>query len=213
MKYDSYENEFLDAVCSWVKSRSAHPKIRKELHDHIYDQKQAYIAKGICEEEAVFQAIREMGDPHEIGKELHLTHKPLVEWSVLLAIGIFVIIGGVMQYLYMHLAPGTIYAALNLFGKFLFYAPIGLSTFLLAYFFNYAYIRKYPWQFYIGYLIMISFLLLVSPVINGAPYYPPLSILAVCTHLRRTDGSFSAARILGHCAFRCSIYPRFFSYY
>ena len=43
MQTSEREQAFLDAVCSEVRWRAAHPAIRSELSDHIEDQKEALL--------------------------------------------------------------------------------------------------------------------------------------------------------------------------
>lgn len=169
---NSHENNFLDSVCSLIKSKGARKTIRRELQDHINDQKQAYILKGFSEEEATIKAVNEMGDPLEVGKELNKTHKPIIEWSVLIVIAVFTVISGVMQYIITVSGTnlGLDYSML-VFKKFLMYAPVAIIIFFIAYFFDYTLIKKYTWGFYISYLILMVTIAITSPKIYGISYY------------------------------------------
>ncbi|WP_412675016.1 permease prefix domain 1-containing protein [Aneurinibacillus aneurinilyticus] len=41
------------------------------------------IKEGVHREEAIQQAIRQMGDPILLGKQLHKVHKPKMEWGLI----------------------------------------------------------------------------------------------------------------------------------
>ncbi len=62
---------------------SVHEAISRELEGHFADRIEDYQSEGMSEADAVDRAILQMGDPLLIGKELHHTHKPRVEWSLL----------------------------------------------------------------------------------------------------------------------------------
>ncbi|MCG8498964.1 MAG: FtsW/RodA/SpoVE family cell cycle protein [Firmicutes bacterium] len=169
MKGNHHENTFLDAVCSLIKVKAVHKNIRKELRAHIDDQKQAYRAKGISEEEAAAKAIEQMGDPLQIGKELNEAHKPLVEWPVLFTIAILTVVSGVMQYVFTMVGTHSGDDLLmSLFRNFLLYAPIGVLVFTVAYFFDYTLIKKHAWKCYMAYLLVMAVIFGTSPAINGA---------------------------------------------
>ncbi|SKC81403.1 FtsW/RodA/SpoVE family cell cycle protein [Maledivibacter halophilus] len=171
------KENFLNLVCKRVKAKNLHKKIRKELNDHIEDQKEAYIVEGMDEKEALLKSIEDMGDPILIGKELNKTHKPLVEWSVLITTAIFLLISGGMQYLYSTVEPFSNSVQGEYFSGFLVYAPIGIVIFTIAYFFDYTLLKKYSWILYIAYILFMIAVFIFSPVINGAIYYGPFASL------------------------------------
>lgn len=74
---------YLDEVCAQVKCREVHAEIRMELESHIADRVEALVAAGYNEEEAVAQALRQMGDPAAVGLGLHKAHRPRTDWSLI----------------------------------------------------------------------------------------------------------------------------------
>ncbi|MGF2614772.1 FtsW/RodA/SpoVE family cell cycle protein [Rossellomorea aquimaris] len=73
-------SEFLDAVTSHMKSAEAGSFVSRELNDHINCEKKRLIEKGMTEEEAENAAIRQMGNPAEIGRDFNKIHRPKVDW-------------------------------------------------------------------------------------------------------------------------------------
>jgi cell division protein FtsW (lipid II flippase) len=136
--------DFLHRVCNEIRFKSIQPSIIRELSDHIEDQKYEYINQGLDEESATIQAIEQMGDPAVVGKQLNNAHKPRTEWTVLTIAASLVIIGGIIQYFLSGVSENTLY----LFPRFLLYAPIGITTFVLIYFFDYMLLGRYSKHLY-----------------------------------------------------------------
>ncbi|MGV2805144.1 FtsW/RodA/SpoVE family cell cycle protein, partial [Clostridium perfringens] len=63
--------DFLTRVCRQVGARAMHPEIREELLGHIEERTELLMLEGNAEEPAVQEAVKQMGDPGDIGKNLH----------------------------------------------------------------------------------------------------------------------------------------------
>ena len=72
---------YLDIVCEQIRYEKAHIIIKKELEEHITDQTDAFIAKGMEQETAIKKAIKEMGDPILVGTELDRVYRPKLKWE------------------------------------------------------------------------------------------------------------------------------------
>lgn len=70
------KEEYLRCVTDQIRCKKACPGIEKELEDHITDQAEMYLKKGMTEEQALKKAIAEMGDPVQVGVELDRIHRP-----------------------------------------------------------------------------------------------------------------------------------------
>lgn len=77
------KESFISNVTEQIRCVRARDGIAKELSDHIADQTAAYEAKGETHEEAVKRAVREMGDPVEVGVELDRIHRPQVDYMLI----------------------------------------------------------------------------------------------------------------------------------
>lgn len=84
------KEEYLRCVTDQIRCKKACPGIEKELEDHITDQAEMYLKKGMTEEQALKKAIAEMGDPVQVGVELDRIHRPQMSWGLVLLAGILV---------------------------------------------------------------------------------------------------------------------------
>ena len=75
--------EYLDTMEQQIRSRQAGRAARREMEDHIEEQKATFQAAGMTAEEAETAAVAEMGDPVEAGAALDLVHRPRVPWGAL----------------------------------------------------------------------------------------------------------------------------------
>src|SRR5699024_10018830 len=73
--------------------------VRRELEDHIQDQRDAYISEGKIGREAEKLAVCQMGDPVETGRALDRIHRPRMEWMLPLMAVLLSACGLMIQYL------------------------------------------------------------------------------------------------------------------
>lgn len=66
---------YLDTVCYWLPTMGLRKRTRRELSEHFEDILDDYAEQGIGEDEAVDRAIKEMGDPNELHKQLKKAHR------------------------------------------------------------------------------------------------------------------------------------------
>lgn len=72
--------EFLKVVLSHIKFPFDRNSIKSELEDHILDKIEYYINEGYDEAEAENRALKDMGNPREIGAQLNKQHNFLIGW-------------------------------------------------------------------------------------------------------------------------------------
>ena len=81
-------NEYLSQVTDQIRCQKVHKAVRAELQAHLEDQAEAYESEGMSADEAMEKAVLEMGDPVETGVSLDRVHRPHMEWSTLLLVGV-----------------------------------------------------------------------------------------------------------------------------
>lgn len=86
--------DYLELMTGQIRCKKMCPVIVKEVEDHIEDQKQAFMAEGMKEEEAEKAAVEEMGDPVEVGVEMDQIHRPKMPWKVIFVIALMQILSG-----------------------------------------------------------------------------------------------------------------------
>lgn len=86
--------DYLELMTGQIRCKKMCSVIAKEVEDHIEDQKQAFMAEGMKEEEAEKAAVEEMGDPVEVGVEMDQIHRPKMPWKVIFVIALMQILSG-----------------------------------------------------------------------------------------------------------------------
>ena len=82
------KDDFITKTLEQIRWKKAHDSVRKELSDHIEDQKNAFLDMNMDENEAEEMAVQEMGDPVEVGALLDNSYRPRTDKGL--------IFGGVM---------------------------------------------------------------------------------------------------------------------
>ena len=155
-------NEYLIRICEQVRWREIRPRIETELRDHILDQRDAYMSKGIDEAAATERAIAETGDAAMLGSQFDRAHRPpqkglLALTFVLLAIGL--------------LTRMFIFNDEDYYGFFFIRflgSVIGTGALLAAYRADYTLIGKYPKIFCCA--VLTLFVIVPTPSDNSFYY-------------------------------------------
>ena len=72
------QEDFVKAVVKQVHFYYDRPQIEQELTDHLQDSIADLMEEGLCLQEAEKQAVLQMGNPEEIGKQLNREHHPVL---------------------------------------------------------------------------------------------------------------------------------------
>lgn len=155
---------YTDTVCEQIRWKKARPLIEKEIKDHIYDQRDAYIYDGENMETATKKALLQMGDAVTIGLELDKTHKPKPQWSMIVLTGLFMLIG-LFANTILHLEYVILGTASHI-------APLCIAfiLFLLAYFFDFTWLSNYAFPSYCFLLLFSTLGVIFGTHINGTIY-------------------------------------------
>lgn len=159
--------EYLRTIEQQLRYKKAYSEIERELNDHMEDQKQAYLAQGMDEEEAELRAVREMGDPVVVGEALDKVHRPQTDWS-LIAMAVALSLFGIwMQCLiFPHMENERI--ATTYQSRTILYNLIGIAVMVAVFFFDYRILGKYVWRIYGCFLAVSVFLMMAG--IHGLPW-------------------------------------------
>lgn len=160
--YDESSENFLDIICQQIKSKSIHKKIRKEYRDHLNDQAVAYMEKGISKKQALEIAIKEMGNPIEIGNNLNKVHKPLISYSTILIILMFIAVSSLIQYLFSYSLTAKNIGPIKSI-DFIKYSLAGIILFIGIYFSDYTWLKKHPIPCYFTF---ITLMILTSIIVS-----------------------------------------------
>ena len=158
--------DFLNAVCKQIKCEYVKQPISQELEQHIQDLKESYIDKGMNEVDAEEIAIKQMGEPEEIGKRLNKVHKPKLDWKLLILILILVIYG-------IFIAICKQNSSNSILRDKIFHIVLGIIIGLVIYFYDYRKIKRFSNIIYIiaVLIILLPAFNIFGATINGLKYF------------------------------------------
>lgn len=146
--------EYMEALLAQIRGKYAKERVRKEVEDHIEDQKNTYMTEGMPEEEAEERAVADMGDPVDAGTALDLVHRPKPAWKMLAVIALLCIAGAVLQYtVYLHGGGGSAAADDYYFRKQCQHALLGFGALCIVYLADYTRIAKHSRKICAGMLL------------------------------------------------------------
>ncbi|CAM3651088.1 FtsW/RodA/SpoVE family cell cycle protein [Cohnella lubricantis] len=158
---------YLDEVCRHIRAKDRHEEIRLELAGHLEEITDERLAEGMDEEDAIRQAIRQMGDARRIGLQLHRVHKPRTEWSLVILAVLLVGFAIVAMYALQEGTTGAV-SRIPFMEHKLLLSGAGIAAMALLYFFDYRKLRMLSWFLYgAAVLLMLWPRLAGSPAING----------------------------------------------
>lgn len=156
---------YLNKICHPIKAKEVHQEVRLEIANHLSEIIEDRIIEGEPKDDAIRYAIAQMGDPEQIGKELHKAHKPVIEWSLIGLISLWIGIGLFAMYA-VQFAIGD-QSGMHFFEKKLFFVALGIPTMIMFYFMDYRKIKRYSWLLYSGTIILMLVCQVAGSKING----------------------------------------------
>ena len=127
--------EYIKTLLEQVRCKKAHSMIEEEIRGHIEEQTEANIASGMTEEEAIKEAVKDMGSPVEAGISLDRIHRPQMAWNMVIVMAVITIISIVIHALIGKDGLGS--------SKFAFYSIVGFLIMLGVYRIDYSFMAKY----------------------------------------------------------------------
>ena len=152
--------EYLQRTIEQIRCEKAREGVKRELQNHMDDQKEAFLSEGMTQTEAEESAVKEMGDPVEAGVELDRIHRPKIAWHCILLIGILYFAGLILQYQLGMQTEESRFAPGRSFLDFLGYAGrllAGFAVMLAVSHVDYSRIAKWVrqmWVLYFGVLFL-----------------------------------------------------------
>ena len=98
--------EYLHTLTDQIRCKMARGAVEQEINDHIEDQKSEYMSEGMSQKEAEEAAVREMGDPVEVGLEMDRIHRPTMAWGMIALIVGLSIAGYLLRQVMFHAVSG-----------------------------------------------------------------------------------------------------------
>lgn len=122
--------EYMELLARQIRCRRAIPLVKRELEAHIEEQKLHFMERGMPEQEAEQMAVREMGDPVEVGTQMDGIHRPKTNWRLIFFVGLISAVSlGAWYYLNVRMAQGESAGDMfRLFTKYLAYTAAGFGA-------------------------------------------------------------------------------------
>lgn len=156
---------YIDEICTQVKAKDVHEDIKQELLGHLAERIEETMEAGqLSEEEAIVDALKQMGDARQVGIGLNAAHKPKPEWSV---IGLIAAMIGIALFTILFALPESPQTSTFIVSKVVF-GIIGVLLLVTLYFANYRKLLKLSWPLYWATMILMAYAQLYSPQINGS---------------------------------------------
>lgn len=161
--------DYLELMTGQIRCKKMCPVIVREVEDHIEDQKQAFMAEGMKEEEAEKAAVEEMGDPVEVGVEMDQIHRPKMPWKAIFVIALMQILSGMFAAFFLKQNESYGYIAGI---RQIFRLAMAFSVMILVCYMDYSWIGKHARLLAGSYLLfMVLMRHFFALQINGAVLY------------------------------------------
>lgn len=89
--------EYIEQAASQIRARRARDMVARELRAHIEDQEAYCLERGMSGEEAEEEAVRQMGDPVEVGIAMDRIHRPQTDWKMIVMLMFLCVLGLCLQ--------------------------------------------------------------------------------------------------------------------
>lgn len=93
-------HEYIETAASQIRAGQARNMVERELEAHIEDQAAYYREHGMSETEAEKEAVRQMGDPVEVGISMDRIHRPQTDWKMIVMLVFLCVLGLSLQIAY-----------------------------------------------------------------------------------------------------------------
>ncbi len=160
---------YMELLGGQIRCKRAVPLVTKELEAHIEEQKADFLAEGMSESKAEELAVKEMGDPVEVGIQMDGIHRPKMNWGLIFLIGL-VSAAGLMAWYGLNIrfalgadqTPGDIY---HLFLRYVVYTAAGFLAMVGICYIDYTWLAAKAKKI----MLVYSGALLLVPIISVQP--------------------------------------------
>lgn len=88
---------YIQEVQNNIRWKRARKIATQDLEQHIQDQFDAYVNQGMDSDPALEEAIKSMGDPQKIGKELDCAYRPKINILLIELTTAFLVLGVIID--------------------------------------------------------------------------------------------------------------------
>lgn len=160
-------DEYLKLLMEQIRCKKSHPYIRQEIQGHIEDQIEANLMDGMTKEDAEKAAVKDMGNPVEVGISLDRIHRPQIAWGMIGFMALISIAGIIIhQIMFRHIGEEAVGSS-----KFMMFTIFGFILMLIVYRIDYSMIARFAKIIAALFIGISMFGLLNGETLRGMNYY------------------------------------------
>ena len=171
--------EFIKTCTEQMRCKAMRSVVEEELIAHIEDQTEAYLQEGMEEEKAELMAVKQMGDPIEIGTSLDRVHRPKMDWKTF---GIILALAAAGLLVQAVMNRQGIAIEQNHLSTYIKSTAVGMALMVLICYLDYTILGKYPRTIWCIMTLLGAVIGLVTPRINGTKRYGWFIMLLVVSY-------------------------------
>lgn len=135
-------NGYLDNICSLIKNKRVHEEIKSEIKAHLEELERGYERDGKREDEATDLALKSLGNPKEIGKNLNKIHSAKIDFKLIIT-ACFLIIFGFLGIATFNKGQSSLIIGNTYFMKNIVYVIVGIIFFITGLLWDFRKMKKY----------------------------------------------------------------------
>lgn len=147
--------EYLHTVTDQIRCQSAREMVSEELRDHILDQAGVYEAEGMFEDEALERAVRDMGDPVEVGVSMDRIHRPKMSVGILLLAAVISLMSIALHAVLPGYSEELAASGIGYLKNIIMYNVYGYLLMLLVYRLDYTFLASHGKKLAAAFLIFV----------------------------------------------------------
>ncbi len=146
--------EYMDTLKEQIENKHAKELVAEEIEGHLMEQAESYAAEGMEWEEAMREAVRQMGDPVETGGRLNRIHRPIFPFKLLLmSLGLTVIAMLIQAVLIGEMGKKSA----GMYGEIFLVHGVEFALIFAMLYMDYTAFVRHVKGLYIGYLLLLFF--------------------------------------------------------
>ncbi|WP_343247591.1 FtsW/RodA/SpoVE family cell cycle protein [Diplocloster hominis] len=159
-KIDAY----VATVQDQIRCRKIRSYVTEEIRVHLEEERSFLLEAGITDPEATDTAIKEMGDPVDIGVKLDRIHRPRMDWFLYFGVVALCLVGFLIQFLIRSDGTGSQFTPLY---RHLTGILIGIAAMTLICRLDFTLLSKHPYIIWTAYWIGLFIYSDFAPKYNG----------------------------------------------
>lgn len=157
--------EYLKILLEQIRYKKAKDMVGEEVKNHIFDQMEDNMHQGMTKEDAIEEAVKEMGDPVEAGVALDGIHRPQMALNLIILMGIISVLSIL---LHTSIGLGNSNLENGYIQKHILTIMVGFVLMMVVYKIDYSFMSKYGKAVGAIFLVLMYSFVFFGVKVNGA---------------------------------------------